>query len=95
MDEVEARGILDRRVDDLRRETYVRLKADWLGRPDCEQITGASGVEYQVEIEALWDDRKAEHLRLVVSIDDGRGWRAFMPLADSFIVAPDGSFVGE
>jgi hypothetical protein len=29
-----------------------------------------------------------------VSIDDG-GWRAFLPWTDSFIIAPDGSFVGE
>jgi hypothetical protein len=28
------------------------------------------------------------------AIDDG-GWRSFAPLADDFIVAPDGSFVGE
>jgi hypothetical protein len=58
-------------------------------------VEGHNGVEYQVEIEALWDDRSAQTLRIVVSVDDGRGWRALCPLADSFIVAPDGSFVGE
>jgi hypothetical protein len=26
----------------------------------------------------------------MVSIDDG-GWRAFLPLTDDFIIAPDGS----
>lgn len=70
------------------------LKKAWLQRPDCEQ-QGEDGVEYQIEVEARWDDRNAPHLRLVLSIDDGRGWRAFAPLTDSFIVAPDGSFVGE
>jgi hypothetical protein len=29
-----------------------------------------------------------------VQIDDG-GWRAFTPMSDSFIIAPDGSFVGD
>jgi hypothetical protein len=27
-------------------------------------------------------------------IDDG-GWRSFKPMGEDFIVAPDGSFVGE
>jgi len=26
---------------------------------------------------------------------DARGWRAFRPLTTDFIIAPDGSFVGE
>lgn len=95
MDEVEARGVLDKRVAELRLQPYFDLKAAWLGQPDCEQVQGPSGVEYQIEIGALWDDRQARTLRIVVSVDDGRGWRAFSPLADSYIVAPDGSFVGE
>lgn len=71
-----------------------RLKAQWLGRPDCEQVIADSGEEYQVEIEAYWDDEPADHLRLVASIDDG-GWRTLAPLTDGFIVAPDGAFIGE
>jgi hypothetical protein len=94
MDKAEARLIMERRVAEARQQPYAGLRDKWLGQPDCEQVTGAGGVVYQVEIEGVWDDRKAEHLRLVVSIDDG-GWRAFAPLTDSFIVAPDGSFVGE
>jgi hypothetical protein len=31
---------------------------------------------------------------VLASIDDG-GWSAFIPLTDDFIIAPDGSFVGE
>jgi hypothetical protein len=95
VDEVEARRVLDKRVAELRQHSYLDLKASWFGQPDCEQIKGPSGAEYQVEIGALWDDRPKQTLRIVVSVDDGRGWRAFSPLADSFIVAPDGSFVGE
>lgn len=33
-------------------------------------------------------------IRVIGSIDDG-GWRAFRPLSDDFIRAPDGTFVGE
>ena len=95
MDEEEARRVLDGRVAELRRRSYLDLQADWFRQPDCEQVRGLSGAEYQIEIEALWDDRRAQTLRIVVSVDDGSGWRAFAPLTDSFIVAPDGSFVGE
>lgn len=94
MDKAEAQSILTRRVTDLRQQPYPDLRDTWLNQPDCEQIRGQSGAEYQVEIEAYWDDREAEHLRLVVSIDDG-GRRALLPITESFIVAPDGSFVGE
>ena len=95
MDEVEGRGVLDRRVAELRLQSYSDLKAAWLKQSDCEQVQGPSGVEYQIEIEAVWDDPRAQTIRLIVSIDDGRGWRAFAPMTDSFAVAPDGSFVGE
>jgi hypothetical protein len=48
-----------------------------------------------VEVLALWDEgRPGGNLRVMVSIDDG-GWRAFKPLTEDFIIAPDGSFVGE
>ena len=92
---MEAGQVLEERVAELRHQSYDDLKEAWFEQPDCEQVQGASGAEYQVEIQALWDDRVAQTLRVFVSVDDGRGWRAFSPLTDSFIVAPDGSFVGE
>ena len=53
-----------------------------------------AGREYQTEVNVLWDDRPGGNIRVIGSIDDG-GLRAFAPLTDSFIKAPDGSFVGE
>jgi hypothetical protein len=94
MDKHEAQRILARRIEELRTEPHNLLKSRWLGQPDCEQVVADSGVEYQVEIEAFWDDQAAGHLRLVASIDDG-GWRALAPITDGFVVAPDGSFIGE
>jgi hypothetical protein len=91
----EARSILDKRIAELRRESYASLEEAWLDQPDCEEVVGPSGVRYQVEIEAFWDDpKRSDNLRVLVAIDDG-GWRAFAPLSSSFIIAPDGSFVGQ
>ncbi len=49
---------------------------------------------YQVETVAVWDGGKEGDLRVMVTVDDG-GWRAFVPLSEHFILAPDGSLVGE
>jgi hypothetical protein len=57
-------------------------------------VSGPPGTTYQVETEAFWDRGREGDLRLMVTVDDG-GWRAFAPLGESFILARDGTFVGE
>jgi hypothetical protein len=97
MDEAEARAIVDRRVAQLREQSYEELKDTWLHHADSEDHTGADGTWYQLEITAIWDkawwDRrnKAGHLAVVVSID-AEGWHG---IDEMFVIAPDGSFVGE
>ena len=70
----------------------------WLTHLDTQPITfefvADDGTECQVEISVFWDDKPNEDVRVIFSIDDG-GWRAFVPVTDSFIIARDGSFVGE
>lgn len=92
MDRNEAREILGGVVAEYRRLSYKSLLK--LREPSNREVIGPSGTSYQLEIEAIWDDRKRRTLRLMVSIDDG-GWRAFAPMTTGFIIAPDGSFVGE
>lgn len=65
-----------------------------LDRQDTGELAGHSGTRYQFEIQAFWDDKRRENIRGVGSIDD-MGWRALSPLSLDFMVAPDGSFVGE
>ena len=60
----------------------------------CEPIESPSGATYQLEVQVFWDDRAEQNLRVMGSIDDGR-LSAFHPLSEDFIIAPDGSFVGE
>ena len=93
MDNVEAKSLLRSHLETYRSRTYADLVA-LLGATEVAQLTGATGVEYQVEIDTHWDDRAGGNVRVIGSIDDG-GWRAFMPLCDSFIMAPDGTFIGE
>ncbi len=58
------------------------------------EVTSVDGKSCQVEIEARWDDTPDGDIRVFFSIDDG-GLRAFVPVMESFVVAPDGKVVGE
>jgi hypothetical protein len=96
VDKQEAREILAAEVLRLRSRDYAELMQ--LFDPDLEtrQVQGSSGAAYNLEVGAVFDDReKSGNIRVIVSIDDGRGLRAFVPLTADFVIAPDGKFVGE
>jgi hypothetical protein len=89
----EAKALLRSHLQSYRDRSYAELAA-LIGSVQVAQLAGAGGVEYQVEINFAWDDRPDGDIRVMGSIDDG-GWRAFIPLCEDFIMAPDGTFVGE
>jgi hypothetical protein len=94
MDTAEARGILAAELDQLKRRSYAELRQMAESRAvETREVTGPSGAWYQLEIQAVWDDRPGGCVRVLASIDDG-GWRAWVPLTNDFIIAPDGSFLG-
>lgn len=84
--------LLSKKIDALRGLSYDELLP--FRTPRVENLETLSGDRYQLEVEAFWDDKPKRTLRVTVSIDDG-GWRSFFPLSDDFIIAPDGTFVGE
>jgi len=89
----EARAILQAQLAERRSRSYADLQAR-VGSVDAYEVTGTSGAVYQIEVDTMWHGRDRNNILVVASIDDG-GLRAFVPLCDSFIVAPDGSLVGE
>jgi hypothetical protein len=94
VNEAEARAILEEELGKLRRLSYDKLVSRFADRQETFEVTGETGESYQVELQALWDDCRKRTLLVIGSIDDG-GWRAFRPLSNDFIIAPDGSFVGK
>jgi hypothetical protein len=95
MDRSEATALLEDALNEIRRLPYADLVARYRGEQQVLQVTGASGAEYQIEIEAFWDHPgRPGDLRVIASIDDG-GWSAFAPITRDFIIAADGSFMGE
>jgi hypothetical protein len=94
VDKVEARAFAEQTLQLLREQPYEVLVERYLSKPDVTEMVGVSGTRYQVEITAFWDSGKPGNVRVLAAVDDG-GWRASKPLSTDFIMAPDGSFVGE
>ena len=96
MDKTVAGALLEGFVHTLRARTYSEL-CRFDGDPQCEEVCGPDGKAYQVEFDAHWDNPRnaGRNLRVIASIDDGTLWSAFRPMTKDFIMAPDGSFVGE
>jgi hypothetical protein len=96
MDKAEARDIARRRAVVLRSEPYAVLVANYLNQSTREEMVGIAGVRYDVEVQALWDNlRKPGNLRVFVNVDAGEGRGPRTLITEDFIVAPDGTFVGE
>jgi hypothetical protein len=93
MDEQVARALLERELQPLRAVPYADLVA-MIDRETAYDVPGPDGKTYQIEVCVFWDDTRGGDVRATVAIHDG-GWRAFVPLTDSFIKAPSGDFVGE
>jgi hypothetical protein len=90
----EAQAILRRQVERLRQTSYAELCAQ-LDEPQAFEVESPAGRVFQLEVLTFWDDKRARNLRVMVAIDDSMGVRIRDYLSAGFIMAPDGSFVGE
>jgi hypothetical protein len=67
-------------------------------KPDHFKAKGReTGTTFAMEINAFWDSgrRKSGNVRVMVSIHDAARRGFIRPMTEDFIVAPDGTFVGE
>ena len=94
MNEVEARSLIDEQLAAYRLRTYAEL-APQVGDTVAFEKVAPSGIEYAVEIMLVWDNLEGGNIRVMVAVDDMRWPAWFHPMSDDFILAPDGSFVGE
>ena len=93
MDKEKARAVLLETLRPYRAKSYVEL-GDLIGEIDVYQIENPDGADFQIEIPVFWDHKPDGSICVSGGIDDG-GWSAFAPLCEGFILAPNGSFVGE
>lgn len=93
MNRIEALRVLRAELQPWRERSWTDLRKE-VGQSRRFEVTAESGTWYQGEVQMFWDDKPDGAIRVMASIDDG-GWRAFVPLTDAFILAPDGTFIGE
>jgi len=94
MDNGEARSVVLWELSRYRAKSYGELVRTLLGKQDTYEIAGPSGIKYQVEIQAIWDGKPNDVLRVMGAIDDG-GVRAYAPLSECFLIGPNGQFIHE
>ena len=94
MNKKEASQVGLRYLEQFRDMPYAALIPLMSRQPETVEVRGPSGTLYQIELDVFWDDRPNEVIRVQAAIDDG-GLRAFVPLVEEFLRAPDGSFMGE
>ncbi|MDX6513767.1 MAG: hypothetical protein QOE36_3271 [Gaiellaceae bacterium] len=86
------------RLRELRSLPYSDLlrcySLDEGNEPVWEEAEGPSGTRYNLKLYAFWDDGPP-NLRVWVNADDGSRLGFMRPVSSTFIIAPDGSYVGE
>jgi len=93
MNRAEGEVLAGRHLEPYRQRSYADLLR-LLTTPEPFEGNSPSGVAYSGEVCALWDDQPHHNLRVWSDVSWG-GWSDFHPVTVQFIIAPDGSFVGE
>ena len=90
MDKSEAQRVLTEQLARFSERSYAELvPLVETSHVEDFEARGASGTNYQVEVQFFWDDKPRGVVRVVGSIDDG-GLRALVPLTQTFLVSrPD------
>jgi hypothetical protein len=94
MNEAEAQSVLAEEMARYRSRSYSDLLSI-LDTPTTVERPALSGTRYQIEMQVFFDDEGRRNLRVMGAIDDFSLKMAVSPLTDDFILAPDGSFIGE
>jgi len=90
MDKDEARAILQEHINHWKQLSYEELR-NRAESKDVEvlEVTGPSGKNYCLEMQARWDSRPGETIRVLGAIDDG-SIASLLPISADFIVYPEG-----
>ncbi|MGD8849791.1 MAG: hypothetical protein PVF18_08710 [Anaerolineales bacterium] len=94
MNKTEAEEVLTEELNNFQAKSFEDLKK-LIESPEVIERDGASGVSYQIEIQAFWDNPREGDgdLRIIASIDDGGFLSALIPLSSDFIIDPEGNIM--
>ena len=98
MNKVESKELLSKALTAYRAKPYSELvklvESKFSLRNTYYEEIELKNKKYQIRINVFWDDKKAQTLRVVGSIDDG-GLSAMIPVIDDFLLGSDGKFINE
>lgn len=92
--DLEAREIAARREAELRTESYDALVTRYLDQTVRNEIVGASGSDFDIEVEAFWETPKQPGTLVVHVIVGWRHRGSWPPVVREFLVGTDGHIVG-
>lgn len=92
MDKKEAKVVISKKLKQLESLSY-REFVNWIAcrKVEVYEEVGDSGVKYQIEIEAMWDDKPEGAIRVMAGIDDGALLSALKPITLDFLITKDGA----
>ncbi len=93
MDKQEAFEIAEKGLESYRSLDYADLVSK-IDNPESFERVSKRAEAYQVEFECYFDDRENRNVRVSAAVSYS-GWTDFFPVSSGFIMAPDGSFIGE
>lgn len=76
-------------MSEYRRKAYSFWEDSIAESPLVITKDGPSGASYTIEIDVVWDDREAQRIRAVFSIDDGGFLSSLVPMTDDFFVSQE------
>jgi hypothetical protein len=94
MNKEEAKLVILKELEHYRSMSFAELR-ELLDRIDAYGVTSPSGIDYQIEVHAIWDDKPEDNIRVFGEISDSGLLRSFLPLCESFIMTPGGQFLDE
>jgi hypothetical protein len=90
MDRNEATGLLEEELARYAALPHARL-VRLIEELDAHPVVAPSGIEYQVEISAIWVAEPGGTVQILAGIDDGTFRGALSPVTAGFLKRPDGS----
>ena len=93
VDKHKAAEVAGEELSSYRALSYDELVSK-IGYAESFERISETGEPYQIEVDFHFDDSKEQNIRVVAMVSYS-WWTDFSPVSSDFIMAPDGSFVGE
>ncbi len=89
----EAKAVLRTFMEPYRRSTHTDL-AQLVSKRKAVQLRGPTGSEYEIKVDAHWDDQPGADVSVCGTIND-HGWCACQDIYELFSMSPEGTIVGD